>query len=522
MAKIGEGDMANWGKGHFVFGSSPRQRILKNIKSGRALVLVGLGIVLWLMTLSITRPALSQGVVLESPQIFDDPTGKVSTISTTGSFDFSNPFFQSLGTNGRTCATCHNIAEDWNFTPADAQGRFAATNGTDPLFRPVDGSNCPNSPGVNNTPPAESAYSLLLSKGLIRIALPVPSNAQFTVKVVSDPYGCALTTDSSGNQNLSMYRRPLPATNLGFLSAVMFDGRETVAPLNNDSTFQANLNTDLAHQAMDATLGHAQALSSPSSTVLQQIVAFELATFTAQQVDNLAGSLSAQGATGGPSALSTQAYYPGINDSLGGNPSGAAFDPNVFTLFTAWGNLTANDPYVAARESIARGEALFNSAPLIITNVKGLNDTLGLPAISGTCGTCHDTPDVGDHSFPVPLDIGISDVPTSTKDPLAAALAQLNSPEVPVYALRCSTALGAPSNVTIETTDPGRAMISGRCADIGKFKGPILRAVPAHAPYFQNGGADTLQQVVSFYNVRFQMNLSPNEMADLVNFLNSL
>ena len=457
-----------------------------------------------------------------SLQLFTDPTGYLGTLSTTGSIDTANPFFQSLGTNGRSCATCHVAGEAWSVTPSRIQARFTASNGTDPIFRPVDGSNCPNSPGVNNSPPAPSAYSLLLNKGLIRVSLAIPSTAQFTVKVVSDPYGCALTTDSTGRQLLSMYRRPLPATNLGFLSAVMFDGRETVKPLKTISTFQANLNFDLAHQAMDATLGHAQAANSPSQTVLQQIVAFELATFTAQQVDNLAGNLSAQGATGGPVALSGQTYYPGINDSLGGNPTGAPFDPNVFSLFAAWENLSNQNPFVSARESIARGEILFNTAPVTIQNVKGLNDALGVTTIVGTCGTCHDTPNVGDHSFPVPLDIGISDVPTSPNDPLVTALAELDSPQVPVYALHCSTKLGAPSNVTIETSDPGRAMITGACQDIGKFKGPILRGLTARAPYFQNGSADSLEQVVSFYNQRFQMGLTANEMADLVTFLNSL
>ena len=65
-------------------------------------------------------------------------------------------------------------------------------------------------------------------------------------------------------------------------------------------------------------------------------------------------------------------------------------------------------------------------------------------------------------------------------------------------------------------------MISGHCADIGKFKGPILRGLSARAPYFQNGSADSLDQVVGFYNQRFQMGLTANEMADLVTFLASL
>jgi cytochrome c peroxidase len=453
--------------------------------------------------------------------VFPDPSGYFATLSITGSFDTSNPFFQSLGTNGRSCATCHVAANGWTFTPAGAQARFAASGGSDPLFRPVDGSNCPDSPGVSSNPPAASAYSLLLSKGLLHLSIPVPSNAQFTVSVVSDPYGCALTSQN-GQQFVSVYRRPLPATNLRFLSAVMFDGRETVKPLNDPSTFAANLETDLEHQALDATLGHAQASTAPSSAILQQIADFELATFTAQQIDNSAGNLGAEGAQGGPGPLSVQTYYPGINDSLGGDPSGATFNADIFTIFAPWASLSGSNPFVAAREAIARGEKLFNSAPMIIENVKGLNDALGRTTIVGTCGTCHDAPNVGDHSFPVPLDIGISDVPSGAADPLRAAQSQLSEPAVPVYALRCSKKLGAPANTTVLTTDPGRALISGACADIGKFKGPILRALASRTPYFQNGAADTLEQVVRFYNVRFQMGLTESQVNDLVAFLNSL
>ncbi|HET7841425.1 MAG TPA: hypothetical protein VFM21_07460, partial [Terriglobia bacterium] len=265
------------------------------------------------------------------------------------------------------------------------------------------------------------------------------------------------------------------------------------------------------------TLGHAQATASPTQEQLQQMVAFESSTFTAQQFDNAAGSLAAQGAHGGPLYLSSVPYFPGINDSLA-----TAFNPDAFTLFASWQNLPSNNPYAPARESVERGEAIFNTAPLTIQNVKGLNDALGLATITGTCSTCHDTPSVGDHSLPLPLDIGISDVPTSKRDPLATALAELNSPLTPVFALTCSTKLGAPSNLTVQTTDPGRALISGRCADIGKFKGPVLRGLAGRTPYFQNGSADTLDQVVNFYDQRFQMGLTANEKADLVNFLRSL
>ena len=454
--------------------------------------------------------------------LFPDATGTLGVYTTAGSFDTSNPFFQVLGTNGRTCDTCHTASDAYTINPVHIQQRFQATNGTDPLFRPNDGSNCSNSPGVNNSPPSRSAYSLLLSKALIRFSFPIPSNAQFKVKVVSDPYGCALTTDSNGQASLTVYRRVPPATNLRFLSAVMLDGRETIKPLNDPATYQANLQFDLQHQAMDATLGHGQAATSPTQDQLAEIVDFELGTFVAQEVDNAAGSLSAQQGNGGSAYLSTVPYYPGINDSLGSNPTGAAFDPNAFTLFSGWENLTGNNPYILARESVARGEKIFNSAPMMIQDVKGLNDALGVTTIVGTCSTCHDAINSGGHSLPVPLDIGIADLPAKKTDPLAAALAQLNSPLTPVFALTCSTKMGAASNITVQTTDPGRAMITGLCADIGKFKGPVLHGLAGHPPYFQNGAADTLNQVVNFYNERFDMGLTANEKADLVNFLQSL
>jgi cytochrome c peroxidase len=75
---------------------------------------------------------------------------------------------------------------------------------------------------------------------------------------------------------------------------------------------------------------------------------------------------------------------------------------------------------------------------------------------------------------------------------------------------------------TVQTTDPGRAMITGKWKDVGKFKGPILRALAARAPYFHNGSAATLQEAVEFYDTRFTIGFTAQEKADLVAFLRSL
>jgi cytochrome c peroxidase len=491
-----------------------------------------------MFALAIAATALCGGARADLPdtapqglQLFFDRTGVIGTLDVSGPVNEQSAFFQSLGTNGRTCATCHVASQAMSLSAEGIQLRFAQTSGRDPLFAAVDGANCPNARTGN-----AADHSLLLSHGLIRVFLPLPASAQFSVAVVHDPYGCAMVPGANGTQPVvSVYRRPLPTTNLNFLSTIMFDGRETHLLLNNGPTFLANLNTDLTQQALDAITIHAQAAEPPTASQLADIVGFELGLFSAQVYDADAGSLSAHGAYGGPVNLAGQPYYPGINDSLGADPTGAAFNPVSMTLFAAWSNLNDNDGNFierhqdAQRGKIAAGAALFNSAPVQISNVRGLNDNaaLGKPStFAGTCTTCHDTPNVGNHSFPLPLDIGTghSVLPSVEPDPnIAAGLAELSMPELPVYLISgCPNPFNAGQPESFYTTDPGKALISGLCSDFNRGKGPILHGLAARAPYFHNGAAANLAELVNFYNLRFQMNLTDEQKEELVAFLNSL
>ncbi len=477
--------------------------------------------------------ALSATVI---PNLFPffDPTGVVSTYNTAGPIREDGPFFQSLGTNGRSCGTCHQASDAMGLGVQNIRTRFALTHGKDPLFAAIDGANCPTGAPSN---PAD--HSLLLKSGVIRIFLPVPANAQFTIKAVHDPYGCAIVTDAStGQQTVSIYRRPLPTTNLRFLSTIMFDGRESGAnPLNSEATFMANLTADLMQQSSDATNTHAQAAQPPTLAQQQGIVNFELGLFSAQAADFQAGLLTADGAQAGAYNLSQQAYYPGTNDSLGKDPNGGAFNPTALTMFQPWANLQPSyNPFeqfrIAARKKIAAGETLFNTRALTISNVRGLNDNSALGAVpiapfQGTCTTCHDAPNVGDHSLPLPLDIGTGHDASNEPDPLIGnALSQLNFPDVPVYEITgCPNPFATSPSAApyvIYTTDPGKGLISGQCSDMNRIKGPILRGLAARAPYFHNGAAQNLTELVNFYNQRFQMNLTQDEMSDLIAFLNSL
>jgi len=464
---------------------------------------------LWLLTgaasLASAQDAQPTPPIIPKLKVDGDPSGRIATFQPgVATITANNAFFQNLGTNGRTCFTCHQGQNGWTVSAADVRDRFEESSGTDPIFRLVDGATCPTD-DVSTLSAKRQAYKLVLDKGLIRIGLPLPSaaNLEFSVASVADPYGCTtnpatgLTSPTTGI--VSMYRRPLPSTNLGFLTTIMWDGREP----------------SFAQQAIDATLGHAQAAAPPTADQQKQIVDFETGIFTAQIFDDEAGSLNARGATGGPVALSLQLskFFVGVNDPVGLNPTGLPFDPNIFDLYKPWLGLLSGGDEAEHRRSVARGEEVFNTTKINITGVAGLNDVLNLPSIAGFCGTCHDTPNVGNHSVKAPLNIGIANA--GANSPPALDISGL-----PVFTLQCNS--GPHAGQTFVVTDPGRALISGKCADIGKVKGPILRGLAARAPYFHNGSAPTLLDAVNFYDQRFGIGLTEQQKEDLVNFLNTL
>lgn len=440
--------------------------------------------------------------------ISENTHGIDATYSTTGFIDLTNPFFQSLGNNGRSCVTCHVPSEGWTITPKGVQKLFDETDGLDPLFRLVDGANSPLE-NVATIDERRNAYSMLLNKANIRTGIGMPDDAEFELIEIDDPYGYA------NEEELSLYRRPLPTTNLKFLNAIMWEGRDTTLDDSSSDcifgtqTCFAPVSADLAVQANHATLGHAEALEELTAEEQAAIVAFETSIYTAQVIDRKAGDLTTNRAKGGPVILEKVEYYFGINDTVDGDyRSGESFNPIAMTLYEAW---ERHEPVGRtrtgadlARAAIARGEDLFNAKPILISDVSGLNDELGIPEISGSCTTCHNIPNAGNHSVPLPLDIGISD-------------ASRRTPDMPLYTLR-----NIVTGEEIETTDPGRALITGKWKDIGRFKGPVLRSVASRPPYFHDGSAADLHEVIEFYNTRFSINLTDQEKSDLVAFLGAL
>jgi hypothetical protein len=451
--------------------------------------------------------------------------GVAWTINVGGSpvVDPDNPFFMDLGTNGRRCVTCHQPENNMSISAASVAERFEATSGKDPIFRLVDGANSPLA-DVSTREERRLAYSMLLTKGLIRVGLPVPPDAEFVLAAVLDPYGYAGHNDH-GNE-LSLFRRPLPTTNLAFLSTVMWDGRETL----QKGSAQA-IHFDLAHQANSATEGHAEAPQPLPPSTRAQIVAYQLGLYTAQVSDDGAGELARDGGAGGAEALATRVFVFGDNDPLGCDAEGLVctganplFNPLVFTEFDAWAHVEGSGRN-RARLVIARGQALFNTLPIPISGVSGINDDFNVPVVVGTCTTCHDTPHAGNHSVPAPLDIGVAEPPVPIADGGDGVLNRFGLPvgDMPVYVLcRIGTACDRLGDTRKVVTDPGRGLVTGKWKDIGRFKGPILRGLSGRPPYFHNGAAATLDDVVAFYDARFELRLNEQQKADLVAFLRAL
>jgi len=484
-----------------------------------------LGIALAAMSLSTVAMGQSQ---TQSVVDTRNPNGVLRTISLNGGpvIDLTNPFFTSLGTNGRSCVSCHVPSTAWTISPEEVQDRFVKTKGLDPIFRTNDGSNSPLA-DVSTVPARRKAYSMLLEKGVIRIGLSIPVGAEFELVDVQDPYGFASAAQ------LSLFRRPLPTTNLRFLTGVMWDGRESFGPLGTFPILSVNtpprnvfsLFFDLMHQANDATVGHAQG-AQLTNEQMTAIANFELNLATAQQVERHAGDLDAEGAYGGPLNLADQTFYVTINDVLGADVLNHPFNPDSMTLYQAWANSPSDTRATIARgakqfgsktlyqtwakrrdetrASIARGAKLFGSKPIKIIDVGGLNDDLNLPVIQGTCTTCHDTPNVGNHSVALPIDIGLTD-------------AQFRSSDMPLYTLR-----NVVTGQIRKTSDPGRALLTGKWQDIGKFKGPVLRGLSGRAPYFHNGLGTDFGAVIDFYNTRFRVGITDEEKKDFIAFLGAL
>jgi len=429
--------------------------------------------------------------------------GFAESFHTSGTIDRTNPFFTPNGGNGRTCETCHLSDQGWTITPSAVSALFDATDGLALLFKTLDEGSRPDNDVSTSAARKQAFKSTLLEHGVTRFPLAVTDAAEFTVTDVRDPSGFSTVSP----QNLVIFRRPSPVSNEAKVA-------QTNWAFQPSDFGGVDVPTFLVPNAQGATFFHLQNPALPVE-LATQIRDFQLGLFLAQAFDNDAGALDAGGAHGGPAALAGQTFYVGINDIQGHDPLGHPFNPKVFDIFDAWANADADSSLqgqahtqAAAKASINRGQEIFNSRQFNISGVNGLNDLLGQPVVQGTCSTCHNAPNVGGHSV-----IRFFDTGTANEDRCL--------PVYPVVTIQNKT-----TGAVRKLCDLGRAGAgfppTGHWADVGAFRAPPLRGLAARSPYFHDGQAHSIDEVIKFYDARFNIGLTGNERKDLGNFLEAL
>jgi cytochrome c peroxidase len=254
------------------------------------------------------------------------------------------------------------------------------------------------------------------------------------------------------------WRRDMPTINFAVGSATV----------NSDdgNTVGTDQHAGLVTQVGKNVLGAQQGTAAATAAVIANIVDFETSLSTAQLIVPGVGRLDSDGADGGPEALSIMPRVEGR-----------------FDLYDAW-----NGHENPRRAQIARGQELFNNV-----NLGGRR-----------CGACHSSANNGTNFNNLLFDIRTSS-------------AEARTPDLTLHTFRNRT-----TGEMRQLTDAGRGNVTGLWNDLGKFKTPTLRALAARAPYFHNGIAATLEDVVRHYQTHLGFVFTNEQRGDLVAFLNAL
>jgi hypothetical protein len=483
--------------------------------------------------------APGQGTPLPAFTTYDDDRGQLGVLNVSGQLETKgHPFFEPIGTNGRACVTCHQPSDGMSLSVRSIRERWTTTSGKDPLFAAVDGMNCPNLPLDD-----PKSHSLLLDRGLFRIALPWPPvrpdgtrlDPEFALEVVRDPSGCNMDPVyglNSPSPRVSVFRRPRPVANTKYTTHQKFGvgpfiGKNSMPTATDPVTGKPtsmNLMSDaraatLAVQAEDAAKSHLQIAGTLSAAQVERITAFERQVYMAQVATTGAGSLVE---SDGPPAFGPRNLAAGDAGVLGNNTTRYVFPLGGKWLHLPRANDDAENARNAARESIARGHDVFMFRTFWIKDSMHLNSVgLGNP-VKRTCATCHGMHMTGMDTANGWMDIGTTNLPWASEVPLNPWTEA--RPQMPLFRVTCKPGVRAHPFLgrVIYTQDPGRALISGLCNDVGTIVMEQFRGLSARAPYFSNGSAATLRELVDFYDRRYNIGYSEQEKQDLVSFLGAL
>lgn len=457
-----------------------------------------------------------EGRVFPAQLTYPNADGELGLVLTGGAMPTrGHPFFEPLGPDGRACVTCHQPADSMSLSVASVQERWIATKGRDPLFAAYDGSNCPGLPQGER-----ASHSLLLDHGLIRVerAWPV-AGTDMSVEVVRDPTRCNSGEYGPEKGKISVYRRPRPVANMKYLLAMGFayDPKAGMPlPLDPETgqPVSGNLMADgraltLKIQMEDAAATHLRMVRHLTPQQIAQITDFEMRIYSAQ-VKGPHGMLNAGGAKGGPQTLADS--IPGQLGSISNQPNSVSGP--VWSEFAAW---EKDDPALpeaerAFRKSVARGARVFREKMFLISDSAGINSPVGFGnPVRNSCVFCHNMTQMGNDVAPGQVDLGTTTLPFA--DP---------QPDLPLFRITCRGKPHPHYGRTILTHDPGYALTTGKCADVGKITLQSNRGLAARAPYFSNGMAKDLRGIIDYYDRRYSIGYTEQDKQDLVNLMRAL
>ena len=161
---------------------------------------------------------------------------------------------------------------------------------------------------------------------------------------------------------------------------------------------------------------------------------------------------------------------------------------------------------------MARGARVFREKTFLITDSAGINSPVGFGnPVRNSCVFCHNMSQMGNDVAPGQVDLGTTTQPFA--DPWE---------DLPLFRVTCLKEPHPHYGRTIFTYDPGYALTTGRCADVGKITLQSMRGLAARAPYFSNGLAKDLRGVIDYYERRYSIGYTEQEKQDLVNLMSVL
>jgi cytochrome c peroxidase len=351
---------------------------------------------------------------------------------------------QGLGANGRACADCHMLTDNFQLSPENAEARFQLLqqwrqtnpNADDPLFRPIDADDFRTN-GDNATD-----FSNLRENGLIRITFPLPAN----MKLV-DPETGALTAETF----VDVWRM-VPTVN-----DVKLTGPDDANPWfrgpNNTGGYQLDGRVGtLQDQAEGALINHAQVQVAPPQRILDDLTAFQSVVFTNPRIRMLSDAISA-------------------------------------------GETSLPDPDPPLDDLEQQGKAVFERA---------CTQCHGAPSQSNAqppVGRFHDIAS----QCPRPIDTRPTSVVIPARFAFAPCPPRLErNARIYEITLANGTKVRRTSSDPGRALLTGFVGGPGPQDDWNKFDMPGLRGISRTAPYFHNNSAATLEEVVDHYTEFFK------------------